>query len=455
MPIGKVGGDSEVKSAMDIDISSNSGKDGSVLGTAHLSSSVSQSQVSEASRSMSVQVTQPSAESSSTYLLEDESLYCFMKALNLGDLDKIEELLKENLDLGVTKVNAHGDTAFMLAVKMGESQVVRLLALAGAHVNEKSPKEGLTPLMLACEMNHFEIVKVLIDLNNENKIELDLSLCSSTGMNALDYAVNSRSLDILGYLLDTTSYQAKDALIAASKWGYSETVRWLLSRDVDIINCRERNTKRTPLIYACLKGNFEVVKVLIEEAKVNPKLLKLDSRDKDYRNALFYAASASRNVAIVEYLLEKTSIKANEKYNISDDECESLLIYMVLGDHLEMVNTLLKYVERIDINAQNNRGFSALHLTIVSGFNDSRLEIAKSLIKSGADVNMPEDENGYTPLISAIILQDKDMVELLLDQASLDMRKTDKNGFNALWHAMSGKDQSIHQLLQRRLRHQM
>lgn len=76
--------------------------------------------------------------------------------------------------------------------------------------------------------------------------------------------------------------------------------------------------------------------------------------------------------------------------------CKTALICAAEKGHLDVVARLLK-VEGIKINAVDGRGDTALNLAVHNG----KLEVAKQLIKSGADPNIA-NENGVRPLLSVV-----------------------------------------------------
>ena len=61
----------------------------------------------------------------------------------------------------------------------------------------------MTLLMTACRDGQLGVVKILVDLANEEQIELDLDCCSSERMNAFDYAVLRGEREIAEYLENT------------------------------------------------------------------------------------------------------------------------------------------------------------------------------------------------------------------------------------------------------------
>ncbi|XP_050401623.1 uncharacterized protein LOC126818329 isoform X2 [Patella vulgata] len=88
------------------------------------------------------------------------------------------------------KASQAGQTALMLAVSHGRTNMVRLLLDAGADVNQRDD-DGSTALMCACEHGHTEIVKLLL-----GQVDCDASLTDNDGSTALEIAMEAGHKDI-------------------------------------------------------------------------------------------------------------------------------------------------------------------------------------------------------------------------------------------------------------------
>ena len=122
-----------------------------------------------------------------------------------------------------------------------------------------------------------------------------------------------------------------------------------------------------PLHEACLKGNLERTRKLLEEY---PDLI---SARGDSGNTALHCAAANGREAVVNLLLSK------EAY----------------------------------VNAKNGNGGTPLHNAAIGGYTD----VAGSLLAGGAEIDA-KDQYGYTPLQSAALKGQLPMVEFLLSKGA-------------------------------------
>jgi ankyrin repeat protein len=79
-------------------------------------------------------------------------------AASYGQLEVVRLLMEIGANLNAT--GSWGDTALICAATRGHVEVTALLLSKGAHAN--SNDGGVTPLMLACRMDHLGVVKILV-----------------------------------------------------------------------------------------------------------------------------------------------------------------------------------------------------------------------------------------------------------------------------------------------------
>ena len=79
----------------------------------------------------------------------------------LGDLKDLRSLIKMGADINQSG-KQHGGTPLWIASEKGHLEIVRLLIESGGSVNQPH-KTGATPLHVASQEGHLEIVKLLIE----------------------------------------------------------------------------------------------------------------------------------------------------------------------------------------------------------------------------------------------------------------------------------------------------
>lgn len=140
----------------------------------------------------------------------------------------------------------------------GHVEIVKVLLEAGADVNAKSGRSGLTPLHEAAKKEHVdeaaknghvETVKVLL------KAGADVNAEDGDGDTPLLYAAGKRTIE--------------DILNPAVNFEKVEIVKMLLKEGANV-NAKNKNG-RTPLYWPMKQGKDNVVKVLVEAgAKYTP-----------------------------------------------------------------------------------------------------------------------------------------------------------------------------------------
>jgi ankyrin repeat protein len=172
----------------------------------------------------------------------------------------------------------------------------------------------------------------------------------------------------------------------------------------------------TPLHVACIRGDGEMVDVLLLKAK-HP-----NSVDKLRGETPLIAACRSMNWELVERLMKMDVTH-------SDNQGRTALHWIMMkatsiADCIEAVNCLL--TNQANINAQDEHGRAPLHFAAERGMG----EACGLLVKRGAKLNIT-DEVGETPLHRCIIrpnvLQGKTCaLQILLDlKADVSIRRQD------------------------------
>ncbi|XP_033887111.1 poly [ADP-ribose] polymerase tankyrase-2-like isoform X3 [Acipenser ruthenus] len=269
-------------------------------------------------------------------------------------------------------------------------QVCELLLRKGANVNEKT-KDFLTPLHMASEKSHNDVVEVLL------KHEAKVNALDHLGQTALHRAAHCGHLQTTRLLLSSGC----DPLIvslqgfSASQMG-NENVQQVLQEGVLIGN----SDSDRQLLEAAKSGDSEVVKKLCTLQNVN-------CRDIEGRlsTALHFAAGYNR-VAVVEYLLQHgADVHAKDKGGLVP------LHNACSYGHYEVAELLVTH--GAVVNVADLWKFTPLHEAAAKG----KYEICKLLLQHGADPTK-KNRDGNTPL-DLVKDGDTDIQDLLRGDASL------------------------------------
>ncbi|MGE0207196.1 MAG: ankyrin repeat domain-containing protein [Candidatus Babeliales bacterium] len=324
--------------------------------------------------------TQEIKESIAVYYTNIFESFCCYRAFN-----PVENIIKGLTSYGIDAINEPGcdnATVLMEASNAGETKLVKLLIEHGAQVNLVD-KYGNTALMRAADTGHLEIVQYLL----EHGAEIDH--VDEYGNSALRKAARNGHTQVVKLLLDhgadinqRNSYGGT-LLMAASYSGHADIVKILLERGADIH--LTDNAHETALDKAAQRKKVEVIKVLVEHGAPITSSLSLDV-------ATFFKNIKRGNLVEIE-----------------------LALFLNKDAH---------------INATNNQGNTALHMTLEA---EGHAVVIKLFLDHGADINLCNNE-GYSVIMLAVQKRRKDVVTLLL-QAGADLSLQSKEGKTALDYA--------------------
>ena len=195
-----------------------------------------------------------------------------------GDVNLLKKLFDSDEDsdglvsfLNSVRINGRG---FLIdSCIKGRKEFVRVLLEKDINPNVQN-ENGATALMAACDSDHIEIVKLLLDTD-----KVDPNLVDNRGCTALHCAILSeKRVELVKLLLDHNKIDPNlktpiggTALILACEAGFVEVVKLLLDNDKVDPNLGT-NDGTTPLMYACEHGHVEVVKLLLGHEKIDPYL---------------------------------------------------------------------------------------------------------------------------------------------------------------------------------------
>uniref|UniRef100_A0A1A9VK18 ANK_REP_REGION domain-containing protein n=1 Tax=Glossina austeni TaxID=7395 RepID=A0A1A9VK18_GLOAU len=305
-----------------------------------------------------------------------------LEAAKSGNIGDIENLLNEEGKAQVNATDQYGATPLHLAAENGHTDIVNALLNEGADVNAKAVID-ITPLLFAAQNGHEGVVKVLL---------------------------TAKEIDVNTY---------PQALYFAAKDGHEGVVKALLTTEIDV------KTLSKELVLAAQNGHEGVVKVLLTaEIDVN-----------EYFRALFLAAQNGHE-GVVKVLLTTEKVDVAAK----DDRGKTLLHWAAEKGYTDIVNTLLG--KGADVNAKDNYGETPIYLALQYG----HVDVAKVLSEAkGININIA-DKNGKIPLDWAIDNK-YDIVQSLLSKLA-DVNLADEGGRTLLhWAAERGYVEIVNTLL--------
>ncbi|XP_060624723.2 poly [ADP-ribose] polymerase tankyrase-2 isoform X2 [Anolis sagrei] len=269
-------------------------------------------------------------------------------------------------------------------------QVCELLLRKGANINEKT-KDFLTPLHVASEKAHNDVIEVLV------KHEAKVNALDNLGQTSLHRAAHCGHLQTCRLLLSSGCDPSIVSLqgFTASQMG-NESIQQLLQEGVPLGNSEADRQ----LLEAAKAGDMDTVKKLCTVQSVN-------CRDIEGRQStpLHFAAGYNR-VSVVEYLLQHgADVHAKDKGGLVP------LHNACSYGHYEVAELLVKH--GAVVNVADLWKFTPLHEAAAKG----KYEICKLLLQHGADPTK-KNRDGNTPL-DLVKDGDTDIQDLLRGDAAL------------------------------------
>lgn len=282
--------------------------------------------------------------------------------ITLGDRERVEECLKEGADVN-KDVGFGVGTALHLACRYAHVEIVQLFLYGGARVKARNGK-GQTPLMAACatkETSTRDIVKLLLEWEEDSGI----NSADDHQSTALTFACQHSSADVVAMLLehdaeiDVADDDGDTPLILAARYGNEIMVGHILSHHHEKHPGNHPNIDQAnqdgedPLESAILNSNAEAGVGVFERLSQETKS-KVDGLRVDWQQKLLFIASEAGNEAIVNLLLDGN---------------------------------------RVDVNAQDSRGRTALHLACSKG----HMRIAETLLQRQEGSEVAKDLPDRSP----------------------------------------------------------
>ena len=340
-------------------------------------------------------------------------------AMKKGHDDIINLILKSGVNLQFRG----GDEENLLVqlMEMGKEEFIPAFIESGASFHGKD-KDGKSPLMRAIDLD-------LLDLKDTMRLVLTKNSLSN--------------------------YQKKLALLWAMRKDHDDIINLILKSGV---NLQFRGGDEENLLVQLMEmGKEEFIPAFIESGA------SFHGKDKDGKNPLMRAI----DLDLLDLLDLKDTIRlVLTKNSLSNYQKKLALLWAMRKDHDDIINLILKsgvnlksrggnekrpllvqlmemgkeefipaFIESgASIHAKDRNGETVLmHFVEKNSINN--IEI---LLDAGADVNAPSWKTQITPLIKAIKMNNKKLVELFL-QKGVDIHKTDGNGKTPLmWAAQKG-----------------
>ncbi|KFQ32391.1 E3 ubiquitin-protein ligase MIB1, partial [Mesitornis unicolor] len=281
-----------------------------------------------------------------------------------------------------------GDRAVHHAAFGDEGAVIEVLHRGSADLNARN-KRRQTPLHIAVNKGHLQVVKTLLDFGCHP------SLQDSEGDTPLHDAISKKRDDILAVLLEAgadvtiTNNNGFNALHHAALRGNPSAMRVLLSKlPRPWIVDEKKDDGYTALHLAALNNHVEVAELLVHQGSAN-----LDIQNVNQQTALHLAVER-QHTQIVRLL-----VRAGAKLDIQDKDGDTPLHEALRHHTLSQLRQLqdMQDVGKVDTAWEPSKNTLIMGLGTQGAEKKSAASIACFLAANGADLSI-RNKKGQSPL---------------------------------------------------------
>ncbi|KAK3596953.1 hypothetical protein CHS0354_002521 [Potamilus streckersoni] len=249
-----------------------------------------------------------------------------------------------------TAENGQSVSPLLIAIIHGHENIVYLLLnipetdfeQGGSIWIEKTEIKDARPLWCAAALNHFSIVKLLVEYR------ADIEGATETRSTPLRVACYNGNLEIVKYLVgrganvNSSNSWGHACLMTAAYNGHVETVKYLLENGAE--TDKQDNLGRTAFHYASERGHMEVLKVLLSSG----------TTAKDVKDNLSFTpimrAAENAQCNVVEFLISE-SIYSREE---SIQALELLGSRLSIPDKNDLQSAINYYRKAMDLRYSNS-----------------------------------------------------------------------------------------------------
>jgi ankyrin repeat protein len=184
-----------------------------------------------------------------------EDIGNFVRAIEVGNIKAVEKGLNEGIDKDTI---VHGRPPVLVAIKNKQADVLKVLVERGVNL-ETEWGSGEKPLTEAIKVDSMSIVSMLVNKVSEEQLFKGLyTAIEENNLPLLEIITNTKRIDIT----DTDKSHTYTLLSVASKYGYTEIVKFLIQNKVSINGLFK--TCSYSFWEAIERGHIDVAEILIQ-----------------------------------------------------------------------------------------------------------------------------------------------------------------------------------------------
>ncbi|KAH6676237.1 ankyrin repeat-containing domain protein [Halenospora varia] len=331
------------------------------------------------------------------------------------ELNEIALAILRHQNVLVNLEDVEGMTALCLAASKGMTDVVRsLLSLPSIDIDKPERAVNRSPLLLAAQYNHLEIVKMLLAQGAKTETK------DKKGGTALLRAVEEGNEEVVNMLIASTrpkpDLSCKDEdgrglMHWAAASGNTSIIKILIENGLEV-NSRNR-IGIIPLHDACRYGKLDAARLLLDNGA------DLTMKDEYDRSPFTIGWQYGRN-ELVELCKERgtiSQVEAAKALRTQDLPIWSLAMLREVDIIKEVIASGKVNLDITEPETQN----TAIHCALLDerqdlGTETIQNEILKELLQTGKISHEMPNQDGRTPLLLAAMFGNIEATQLLLEQ---------------------------------------
>jgi ankyrin repeat protein len=341
-----------------------------------------------------------------------------IESIRAGDMPSFTAILQPGFKFTLNDAGPDGNTPLGLACQLGHGEMITVLVTAEAKINQVD-SEGISPLGHACKLGRKDAVEILLALR------ADPNFHTTFTPSPISMATTGGHLDVVKRLVDAkadVNPSGDNPLYLACKGNYLPLVEYLLAKDATIPDGGSK------------KHFSRKVNELLASAGLTASAKIIHSSSGQHTH--FHPKTTSEllkeyietgNTAQVKSILQKADINARwEGRTPLDCACRE--------GHLEIIEALV--AAKAEVNTTNKKSETPLFFALEAKRNAS--QAGTFLLSQKADVNHQRDD-GASPLCRAAYWGNVEIIALLLAaKADHEIVMTKEKGAFPVWLAAQG-----------------
>ncbi len=342
-----------------------------------------------------------------------------LEAVKTGNLEEVHKLIEEDPDV-VHARTREWSTPLHVAIQAGHYDIVELLIEKGADINAKNIN-GNTPLHTAVSQEQTTMIELFLrkkaaglDIGFDIKNNGDED--NPDGYTPIELAEKQNSIIIAKLLSGEFAPRKRPPteldveLLEAVKTGDLKRVHKIIEEDPDVVHARTQNWG-TPLHVAIQYRHYDIVELLIDKgADVNARNVR--------GNTPLHIAVNDKQITTVELFLRKKVEGLNVDLDIKNNGDEDNPDGHTPFELAEKRNfTIIKKLLSGEFTPRKSLP-TELDVELLEAVKTGKLEEVRKLIEEDSDVVHARNEHWGTPLHVATQYRHNDIVELLIEKGA-------------------------------------